>query len=109
MPQPVIFFDYRRVADEIIKCGFKKHDIFYYRETPLESEFQNFFFIGQTLLYLADKEIGIHPARIFFNNNITINAKAGKLNDYYLISLNAGLLVKRSTSSSLMRIFGGLE
>lgn len=96
MPQPIILFDYDKVTKEVIASGISKKDIFIYHGTPYEKEFQNFFWVAQTLLNLAEKEIGIFPARVFYNNSRTLNAKAGKRNGLYLINLNSGLIVQTS-------------
>ncbi|AXY78044.1 hypothetical protein D3H65_30400 [Paraflavitalea soli] len=96
MPQPIIFFDYDKITKQVIASGISKKDIYSYFETPYEKVFQDFLWIAQTLLFIAEKQIGISPARVFFNNSFTINAKAGKQNGLYLISINSGLVVQTS-------------
>jgi len=94
MPQPILFFNYNKIADEVIAAGIPKNDIFYFEGTPLQHVFKNVFNAVQTMLFLSDEIYGIHPARIVYNNSISINAKAGTQNGIRILSINSGLIVR---------------
>jgi hypothetical protein len=84
---------YKRKTEEVInKTSIERKHLFEYDLSPYNEEFDDVFGFYQENLDLNAK-YGIIPSIIFFNNNRTINAKAGKVDGYYIISMNMGLIV----------------
>ncbi len=84
---------YRKKTEEVTdKTSTNKNHIFEYDLSPYTDEFDEVFGFYQENLGINEK-YRIIPSVVFFNNNQTINAKAGKIDDYYIISLNMGLIV----------------
>lgn len=91
---------YKKKTEEVTdKTSTDKKHVFEYDLSPYKDEFDDVFGFYQENLDLNAK-YGIIPSVIFFNNNRTINAKAGKIDGYYIISMNMGLII------GLISIFG---
>lgn len=90
---------YSQVVEEFENKPFSDEDyIFDYRDTPLEEEFNDIFQFYQETLRL-NEHYGISPNRIYFNTDYSVNARAAKTSDFYVISINMG------TITELMKIF----
>lgn len=86
--------DYYQVTQEIINnVGIPSNEIFYYDGTPLEPVFSSYFQFCQENLNIAGNKFGIKPAKIFIRNDVSINAFASYRNNYFIIGVNAGILV----------------
>lgn len=83
--------NYKTHINELISVGLQE-DIFLFDESIYSDEFQRIFdFYTETLSGHSD--FGISPAFLFFNNETSVNAWAGKLNNTYIININAGTVV----------------
>lgn len=84
---------YSDIIEEFAVNPFSDDDIFDYHDTPYEKEFdETFTFYQQTLS--ENEYFGIVPNRLYFNTDYSVNARAGKSDDFYLISVNMGTIVK---------------
>ena len=84
---------YSEIVEEFIaKPFYDKDEIFDYQDSPYAQEFDDTFnFYQQTLS--ENEHFGIVPNRLYFNTKYSVNARAGKSDDYYLISINMGTIV----------------
>jgi len=86
---------YSDVCDELIKKGISPTDggqFCDYTGFELEAYYDDFFKFGQTFLDREDIRLPIHPARIYYTTDRSINACARKQNGYYLIEINQGVI-----------------
>lgn len=84
---------YKNKIEEVTnKTSMDIKHIFEYDLSPYKEEFDDVFGFYQENLDLNTK-YGITPSVIFFNNKGTINAKAGKIDGHFIISMNMGLIV----------------
>ncbi len=90
--------NYPQVVEEFkSKIFTSEDDIFDYQDTLYEQEFdETFIFYQETLNENA--HYGITPNLLYFNTNYSINARAGKSETHYLISINMGTLVHLITT-----------
>ncbi|MFC2080461.1 hypothetical protein ACFLRQ_03195 [Bacteroidota bacterium] len=90
---------YREVIKEVlIKTNIPKEDIFEFEDSPMYDVCKSYFeFYSEALD--RNKDFGIDPSLLFFNNYRTINASAGLYNGYYIIQFNIGII------EFLVRIF----
>lgn len=85
---------YTEKIEELVKhTSFLKSFVFEYDFSPYKDEFEDVFLFYQENLE-RNYKYGIDPSIIFFNNKETINAKAGKENGYFIISMNMGTIVR---------------
>jgi hypothetical protein len=84
---------YSEIVEEFMAKPFSEEDeIFDYQDSPYAQEFDDTFnFYQQTLK--DNEHYGIVPNRLYFNTEYSVNARAGKSEDYYLISINMGTIV----------------
>ncbi len=77
------------ISNELIP----KNSIYDFREFPRKEIFQRLFDFYQGNI-VRHYNYGIEPGLIFFNPNLSINAAANKVKEYYLITLNKGTVFK---------------
>ena len=77
------------------KTGLLESDFFNYIGTPVEPIFASWFRFYHNQLR-NHSNYGITPAAYVFNNKTSFNAAAGKINDYYIISINKGVLMHQA-------------
>ena len=82
-----------KIKELLANTSISKNNIFEYDFSEYKDEFDEVFSFYQENL-INNSKYGITPSVIFFNNNLTVNAKAGKDNSYYIISINMGTIVK---------------
>lgn len=85
--------DYQKYIEKLINLKIiKRDDVFFFDSTPHEDAFQKIFdFYIETLN--INSVYGISPAYIFFKNDTSRNAKAGKINGQFIIQINAGTVI----------------
>lgn len=69
-------------------------DAFDYTDHDLEQIFELFFQFAQENLNLNDYSVSIDPARIYYRNIDTINARAGLSSGIYVVGINRGTIEK---------------
>ena len=80
------------VAHILENTSIKKDEVFDFELSPFSSEFNDVFnFYNEAISRHA--HYGIEPHLLFYRNASSCNAAAGKENDYYIISINAGTIV----------------
>lgn len=90
--------DYKYKVKEIsLKLGFKENDFIDLEYTQNSEEYLEILKFYQKALGLKSF-YGIKPAYIIINNNTSINAKAGRLDDSYVIIIYKGLIHYLMTS-----------
>jgi hypothetical protein len=84
--------EYKKMIEDIINnTSISLTDIFDYETSPLKDEFNfNFKFYLEALQRHVD--YGINPSLLFYTNNFSQNAAAGKENGYYIIQIHLGLM-----------------
>lgn len=58
----------------------------------MEIRYKEFFEHGQDFLDMVSAELNISPARMYFNTDRSLNACARRINDYFLVEINAGAI-----------------
>lgn len=87
-------YTYRQVVEELSQnAGVAFSDIFEYDDTPLEEYFNRLFIFYQENLSKHCDEYNIQPARIFFQNEFSVNAYAGIKEGYFIIKINAATVI----------------
>lgn len=85
--------EYQKICKELIeKHIIEADDIFDYEYSPLKDIYSNYFEYCQVYLINYCQEYNIQPARIYFHNDFSVNARAEISNDYSIIGINMGLV-----------------
>lgn len=88
--------NYESLIKEVCsKTGMPESDFFNYINTPVESIFAPWFHFYHNQLR-NHSNYGIAPAAYVFNNKMSFNAAAGKINNYYIISINQGVFMHQA-------------
>ena len=86
--------EYKRNTDNLVcKTALTAIEVFDYYATPNEGEFNEIFEYYFETLRIENEHFNFSPYSLFFRNNVSINAIAGKDNGHYFIGLNSGLII----------------
>jgi hypothetical protein len=85
---------YKKNTDRLVfNTALSANEVFDYYATPYEDEFNEIFEFYFETLRIENEHFNFSPYFLFFRNNVSINAIAGKDNGYYFIGLNSGLII----------------
>jgi hypothetical protein len=84
---------YREKISELVEnTEISKDDVFEYDLSPFSDEFDEIFDFYTETLHI-NNDYGIEPNIIYFNNHTSINARATKNRDHFVVSMNMGTVV----------------
>jgi len=84
---------YSKETTSVVKnTEFTAGEVFDYENSPYKEEFSKTFNFSKGALNLATK-YGVDNGLIFFYNDFSVNARAGKSNGFNIICLNSGLQI----------------
>jgi len=83
---------HKTIAEASRIAGIDINSFFDYEYSPDKEEFDAIFTYYQETL-LSNKDYGIEPSYLYFNTGLIANAKAKKIADCYLISINMGMVI----------------
>ena len=85
--------NYPAHINELIETGIVKDDeIFDFDDSPYSEEFQKVFdFYSDTLK--LNSNYGIAPSYLYFHDDWSVNAKATRSNDKYVVGINSGTII----------------
>jgi len=86
-------YKYIEIVNELLdKKLIEQAEIFDYKNDSIAEIYEKYFQYCQKALTEYSLQFDIQPARIFFRNDYSVNAMAGKSGDFYLIKINMGLI-----------------
>ncbi|CAL1518547.1 hypothetical protein [Chitinophaga sp. MM2321] len=94
MPQPILYISYSQLVKGLVDQGVPPGEIFDYIGTPCEQKFRSLLNTLQSFLYYYEEDLKIKPAKIYFTNHRTFNARAGFAYDHFLINFHSGIVVE---------------
>lgn len=85
---------YNQEIDNSINSNiFRFEEIFNFESTPNEDVFKMFYDFCRDNLDIQSSKLELNPNIFIFYNNFNVNAKAGKVNDNFVIAINSGLVI----------------
>ncbi|WP_461791447.1 hypothetical protein [Pedobacter sp.] len=87
-------YDYNALTNNLVSNGtIPQADIYDYSNDELAIIFERYFQYCQKALSENSQDYGIQPSTLYFRNDFSVNAAAGKIQDHYIVRVHMGLIV----------------
>lgn len=89
----MMIYEYYDIVGELTKKGIViKEDIYDFIDSPNSDTYEKYFQFCQENLSEQCTDYNIQPAKFFFRESFEVNARAGLLNNYFVIAVNKGTI-----------------